>query len=355
MGKRHKHPEHENLERWLVSYADFITLLFATFVVLYALSQADLAKFKDFAKSVRAAFNQKSAVLESSGGVMQGDPDASILKSSGNSILDKLMPRYPENAQVEGSTKPLENMITDINKHIAALNQGSGESVETVELKLQERGIVVRFPSNLFFDSGRAGLKPEAYPVLDKLVETLQESGAGRVIHVEGHTDNQPITTAVYPSNWELSSARASSVVRYFIRKHKFDPKNMAAVGYAESRPLGDNKTVEGRQQNRRVDVVILFSSSVADADAGVAQKTEQPVVVRSSEAEGAGLRNEREVPPPTAVPELTPSPEAQIQPVKGSTVDIKPKKVNIFGDPDHPSGFPDDSSVRKIKPFGKD
>lgn len=293
MGKKPKAPEHENLERWLVSYADFITLLFATFVVLYALSQADLAKFKDVAQSIRAAFNPAKSVLENPGGVMPGTPDADILPDSGNSILDKILPQNSEGEQNKDALRELTESVQQINQEIAQLNHQSGagsnakETIGQSELKIQERGIVLSFASSMFFESGSAGLKPESFGALDKVALTLK--GLNRVIHVEGHTDNIPISTAVYPSNWELSTARASSVVRYLIQKHKFKPQVLAAVGYAHSRPLRSNKTEEGRRKNRRVDVVILSSDITRTADAGLAQKGEK-VIVRAKESATRGL-----------------------------------------------------------------
>lgn len=345
MGKKHKHPEHENLERWLVSYADFITLLFATFVVLYALSQADLAKFKEFSKSVQSAFNPAKSIMDNPGGVLKGTPEAKILDSSGNSILDKVMPKFPENAQPEGSTTPLSTMVQDVNKEINALNVKQGmnnkEAIDQTQLKLQERGIVISFSSSLFFNPGQAGIKPEAFGILDKVAGSLKDSG--RVIHVEGHTDSAPISTAVYPSNWELSAARASSVIRYFTQKHKFDPKTLAAVGYAHTRPIASNKTAEGRSKNRRVDIVILFSSAVEQADAGAAQKKEKIVI--SSEGEGIGIPGNSVTTSSfgASKPSEQLSNEGVIEP-PGKAINvieplsIRPKKPNIFKEEeDHP------------------
>ncbi len=320
MGKKHKHPEHENLERWLVSYADFITLLFATFVVLYALGQADLAKLKDLSQSLKQAFNPAKSIMDNPGGVMPGTPNASILKDSGNSILDKVMPKFPENAQREGSLTPVTDAVQQINEQIEKLNgqkTGTGEEITSdAKVKLQERGIVISFASSLFFEPGSAGLKPEAFSILNKLADTLKS--ADRVIHVEGHTDNQPIATAVYPSNWELSTARASSVVRYFISKKGFDPAKLAAVGYAHTRPIADNLKAEGRAKNRRVDIVILFTSALKEADAGAAQEGEKVVVVRSSESDGLNSldkKQEHEAEDMTKAPDIKPKPLAH--PVK--------------------------------------
>lgn len=343
MGKKHKHPEHENLERWLVSYADFITLLFATFVVLYALSLADLAKFKEVSKAIRTAFNPAKAALENPGGVLKGDPEAKILKNTGNSILDKIIPKVPDTISMEGSIKPVAESVKSINKDIKRANADSSETSGTASLKIQERGIVISFSSSFFFQPGEAGIKPQAFGVLDKMAKTLKNSG--RIIHVEGHTDSQPISTAIYPSNWELSTARASSVVRYFINKHHFDPQAMAAVGYGDSRPVASNVTEEGRTKNRRVDIVILFSSAAADADAGIAQGGEK-VVIRSGEGEGIQNNETTHI-----------TPEASQKTAK--PINIRPKSVDVLDDNNkmfekQRESYPDFDSSKKVKVFKK-
>ncbi len=313
MGKKHKHPEHENLERWLVSYADFITLLFATFVVLYALSQADLAKFKQVSQAIKAAFNPAHSIMKNPGGVMKGSPQPKILKDSGNSILNKIMATFPNRKQLEQLAKPLISTIQKINKEISHLNgqnnQGGQKkavevkkevSIPQVKIKIQERGVVLSFASSLFFEPGSAGLRPQAFAILDKVAPDLKKSGS--LIHVEGHTDNQSISSAVYPSNWELSAARASSVVRYLIHKDGLDPKTLAAVGYGDTRPTASNDTAEGRSKNRRVDIVILTQKAASQSDAGPAQENEAQVVI-SAEGEGAGGLGPNPVKPPKKTP----------------------------------------------------
>jgi chemotaxis protein MotB len=305
VGKKHKHPEHENLERWLVSYADFITLLFATFVVLYALSQADLQKFKLAGESIKSAFNPGKSVMENPGGVMTGTPDAGVLKQSGNSILEKTTPKYPVDPQKEGGDAPLSSAVSSVDQQINKMNaaagkgkgskgpggkgkgpqgkDGSGEkegggTIGLVQVRVQERGVVISLESSLFFEPGQAGLKPEAYDVLSTLGKSLKNTG--KMLHIEGHTDGQPIASAVYPSNWELSTARASSVLRFFERHSGISGDHLAAVGYGASRPIAPNTSPEGRQKNRRVDIVILAAEAEKQADAGAAQLTEQTVIL---------------------------------------------------------------------------
>lgn len=306
MGKKHKHPEHENLERWLVSYADFITLLFATFVVLYALSQADLAKFKEFSKSVKQAFNPAKSIMKEPGGVIKGNPDPHILKDSGNSLLKELMSKQLETQQQVQALQSLAQTVDKLNAGIVHKeSQSPGKGIEDkggVTLKMQERGIVVSFASSLFFDSGSATLKPQAFAILNQVAPSLIK--AHKVIHVEGHTDNLPIRTQTFPSNWELSAARASSVLRYLVARHGFDPNTMAAVGYAHTRPVANNAIGDGRRKNRRVDIVLLSSEAQKEADAGAAQKKEAVVVEREAEK------------------------PSETSPVKAATVESPPKEA---------------------------
>ena len=246
---RKKHAEeHENLERWLISYADFITLLFATFVVLYALSQMDMAKFKEMSVSMKKAFASQS--------LLQGDQG--ILPSSGNSIL--------------GGTDNESNMIPPLFEYMEAKVEENAfkqtkESVEKLEnsneilgvdIRVSDRGLIISLADSLFFDSGSAKIKNTAHKSLYKVGSLLKKKYSDHPIRIEGHTDNMPIKSVLYPSNWELSSARAASVVKFLLSNFEFNKNRFAAVGYADSRPVADNKTEEGRSKNRRVEIVVL-------------------------------------------------------------------------------------------------
>jgi chemotaxis protein MotB len=345
MGKKHKHPEHENLERWLVSYADFITLLFATFVVLYALGQLDLAKLKEVRHSLQQAFNPTAAVpaagiMGQSNGVMPGSPESSILSDSGNSILDKLAtsPKdidVPKNPTAEQLNQHLNQQVGKINQDIQKLNaqhqqppkQGKTgakdgkesektpppETIPNVQISAQERGIVISISNTLFFEPGSASVKPAAAKVLDKLAKGINNSG--RMIHIEGHTDSTPIATALFPSNWELSSARASSVVRYLNSQHKIPSHRLAAIGYGQSRPKASNFSPEGRQSNRRVDIVLL-ANQVAEAT-GEIPKSEPKSKEKSSHTPSSTPSHNGKVSPRIRV--STPKTNSQ------NTLDAKP------------------------------
>ena len=244
MGKRkQKHEEHVNLERWLVSYADFITLLFATFVVLYALSQVDLAKFKELKTSFKKAFATPS--------ILQGD--TSIFNQTGSHILqgfdgDMIIPPFMEYKEAIYEEKSFEKAKETLDK------TQEGKIDNTIETKIDQRGLTISFIDSLFFESGSSQLKKSSVSDLKKIGKLLSENFFSNMIRIEGHTDSDPISTKIFPSNWELSSARASSVVRYLIKNFNLEKSHFAAVGYADSR----TKEKTTKKKKRRVDIVIL-------------------------------------------------------------------------------------------------
>ncbi|OGI20604.1 MAG: hypothetical protein A2287_06265 [Candidatus Melainabacteria bacterium RIFOXYA12_FULL_32_12] len=248
MGKKKRHAEeHENLERWLVSYADFITLLFATFVVLYALSQLDLAKFKDLKVSLQRAFSG-STVIQGGDGVLEKAGENVISQGADNTSVVPFFEHMQAKAE--------EKTFTEVKEKIEEL-KGKNE-LEGVDTRIDERGLVINLVDSLFFNSGSAEIKKQAYPALRKIGYSLREKFADHSIRVEGHTDNIPIQSSIYPSNWELSSARASSVIRFMIGNFDFSKAKFSALGYADSVPIALNDSLEGRSKNRRVEIVVL-------------------------------------------------------------------------------------------------
>jgi len=220
--KKKKHEEHENHERWLVSYADFITLLFAFFVVMYSTSSVNEGKFRAVSESAQAAFNPSHYSAKK----IEVGPKLSEYSSS----------RMEHIASIKGILKDLENK-------------------GLINIFQDRRGIVIRITDTALFDSGSTEIKKEALDAVDRLAETL--TTMKEEIQIEGHTDNIPIKSVQFPSNWELSSARAISILRRFI-SHGIDPKRLTAIGYGEFRPIASNETEAGRAKNRRVDIVIL-------------------------------------------------------------------------------------------------
>jgi chemotaxis protein MotB len=229
-GKHHE-GEHENLERWLITYADLITLLLIFFVVMYAISQADLAKFRQVATSLRAAFN-----------------------------LDVLSAPPPGQSMVQPLEQdPRFNAYLSVRAQVASLFTRLGLDQQSAEVELTAEGIVIHLSDAVLFPPGQAELRPEAQRVLDGVAAILEP--LPNAVRVEGHTDNAPPPSAAYPDNWELSAMRAVNTVRYLTDVAGLPPERLSAAGYGEYRPRASNDTLEGRRKNRRVDIVILQPS----------------------------------------------------------------------------------------------
>ncbi len=248
-------------ERWLVSYADFITLLFAFFVVLYSSSQVDKRKVGQVAVAIQVAF-QKMGIFDSSNSrpemahpepmpfaAVQVVENVERVQNVGrivNSPRENIS-ASPERAETDEVEKKLETTLSDeIGRH-------------TVSVAPTKEGIVVSLKEAGFFDSGSAALKPGAIPTLTKIVKVVGPEQMR--IRIEGHTDDVPIHSARYDSNWELSTARATEIIKLLIVRFAITPNRLAASGYGPYYPVASNHTAEGRSQNRRVDLVILNST----------------------------------------------------------------------------------------------
>ena len=246
MAKKHKHPEHENLERWLVSYADFITLLFATFVVLYALAQVDATDFAKLEESLKHAFSQNT-LLDGQQNIMEGS-DSIFDQQQANSFIPSLMVEYISPKYEEDSFKE----ITEEIKELKELGELSG-----ISSKITEKGLLLTFDDKYLFAPGSAYLDPSAKKLLDKVGVLICKKFILHQMIVEGHTDNLAMSSSQFPSNWELSSARACSVVRYLINRFSFAPSLFSAIGYSDTRPL-ETAISPKDPANRRVEILIL-------------------------------------------------------------------------------------------------
>jgi chemotaxis protein MotB len=249
--KRPREEEHENSERWLVSYADFITLLFAFFVTMYAISRVDERKLGSVVDSLQRALGSTMFV--------QASPlDPGIFHST-SKPFDVALVSAAEKAQA-GVKEDFEKLAADIKKKMeeGIKNTGGQEEVSLTQLKfiIDKRGLVLRFSERFFFHSGDASIRPEVIPMLNALAQSLEK--IPNQIRIEGHTDSVPICTPRFPSNWELSTARATSIIRHFLTHFQFEPNQLSAAGYGEFRPIASNQNADGRTQNRRVDIVIL-------------------------------------------------------------------------------------------------
>lgn len=244
---------HENHERWLVSYADFITLLFAFFVVMYATSSLNEGKYKVLSSSLVTAFKSTTSHSDAD----QPQITQSIIKTEPDGAMIKIMEK--ENGQTKQAQRveqreTLRSMAKDILQVLEPLiNDGS------VTVTQSAIGITVEINASVLFSPGEAFLAENSIEALRAVAKVIQ--GHDHEIHVEGHTDNMPIHTIHFPSNWELSTARASSVIRLFI-ENGVDAVRLTAVGYGENRPVDSNETSEGRKRNRRVSIMILANDA---------------------------------------------------------------------------------------------
>ena len=245
MAKKQKHPEHENLERWLVSYADFITLLFATFVVLYALAQVDATDFAKLEESLKNAFSQNT-LFDGQQALMDGS-DSIFDQQQANSFIPSLMLEYISPRYEEESFKEIEESIQELTK--------AGE-LDGISAKITDKGLLLTFDDKYLFAPASAYLDSNARKLLDKVGVLICKKFVLHAMRIEGHTDSDPHTEK-YPSNWELSASRASSVVRYMINRFKFSPSLFSAIGYADTRPL-ETAISPKDPANRRVEILIL-------------------------------------------------------------------------------------------------
>lgn len=244
MARRHKEEEHENHERWLVSYADFITLLFAFFVVMYAISSVNEGKYRVMSDSIISAFrNVPGSVSGATTAVSPSAPVPVTIPTVRN------LPNVKTDIVQTQKKEKLRNVAKDLNQALAPL-------VAQGKVKVSEGalGITVDIDASLLFASGDARLDIVAQRALNAVAQILAPTDFP--ILVEGHTDNTPINTVQFPSNWELSGVRAASVVRLFIDAG-MDPRRLTVAGYADQRPVADNATPDGRQRNRRVAITI--------------------------------------------------------------------------------------------------
>lgn len=224
-GHHNKHGEHENSERWLLTYADLITLLLGLFVILYAMSKIDAGKYAEIVSALGGVFGSPQGVLVGHDGVL--DQPVTSLQSERRRVAGEIQ------SALNLKNTPMPIQVTE-----------------------NERGVTVHIMEELLFASGRAEMKPSSYAAIDTLARILRR--LPNDLRIEGHTDNVPISTPQFPSNWHLSVARAVTVGYYLMTKHNLVAERVQVVGFSEYRPLVDNDTPEHRALNRRVDIVII-------------------------------------------------------------------------------------------------
>jgi chemotaxis protein MotB len=279
MSRRKRARAHANHDRWLVSYADFITLLFAFFVVLYASAQVDQRKVGKLALAIQVAFQELGVFPASTTQIpldsnepMPFSPVQAIENTQHSTDLGRVAssPNGTLNAAAdEASLTTLQGELQQALQHELALHE--------VALHRETEGLVISLREFGFFDSGSATLKPSAMPALDRIASILAVRNCR--LRIEGHTDNVPIHNAHMASNWELSTARSTELVRLLIQRYRFSPQRLSAAGYAEYHPIASNDTPQGRAQNRRVDLVILSEHAPRTSAAADTFSKPSPVI----------------------------------------------------------------------------
>ncbi|SEM72467.1 chemotaxis protein MotB [Pseudomonas sp. ok272] len=243
MARRRQHDEHVNHERWLVSYADFITLLFAFFVVMYSISSINEGKYKEVSEALIGVFTNSDRALMP---IPIGDERPKTVTPAQPLVKDS---EQIDMGIAQASNDPLKSISNDISAAFGDLISSNQMTVRGNELWVE-----IELNSSLLFGSGDAMPSDIAFSIIDKVAAILKPFD--NPIHVEGFTDDQPIRTAQYPTNWELSSARSSSIVR-MLAMQGVNPGRLASVGYGEFQPVANNATAEGRARNRRVVLVV--------------------------------------------------------------------------------------------------
>jgi chemotaxis protein MotB len=234
-------------DRWLVSYADFITMLFGFFVVLYAFAKADQKKQMQVTASIDAAFRSLGIF-----------PDSSRIPSAASTSNGIEKPFVPMNIVMGEDVLAPAKVSDDLNHIRRELGQTLSNQVaqHTVSIQMGRDGLVISLREAGFFGSGSANPRPETLPTLRQIAASLGRTPYD--LRIEGHTDNFPIHTAEFDSNWELSAARATHIARIFLDLKAMPPDRLSAAGYAEYHPVASNETEGGRAENRRVDLVVL-------------------------------------------------------------------------------------------------
>ena len=236
------------INRWVISYADFVTMLLALFMIMFATSQMGATKVKDVNKSIQKVFASQAMIEQKSDNVEEANSentkkqetvksDSAIFENTGTTILEG-------GNGILDTKSVMEQIKKDIDVNTA------------VKILKSDRGVVIRLNDTMLFDQGSAIIKTEAIEDLKKIAASLEKFQ--NPIVIEGHTDSMPIRSERYPSNWELSTARATNIIKYLIVQYKFPPSRLSAVGYGEYMPIEANDTPLGRAKNRRVDIVVL-------------------------------------------------------------------------------------------------
>jgi chemotaxis protein MotB len=285
MARKHKHEEHTNHEAWAIPYGDLVTLLLALFVVMYAVSSVNEGKYRVLADAMSEAFGGPPRSMKP---IQIGSKERSHQPSQRPEPIQQKRPNKSLSGFEKGfmdppgpprGTTPVQEQkaMHNLQRMADAVEQAMGELIsrDLVVVKRTEFWLEIEIRTDILFSSGSAQVAPTALPVLSRMAEILKPFP--NLLRIEGHTDNVPISTAAFPSNWELSAARAASVVHLFMRQG-VDPQRMTVNGLGEYRPVAANTSVENRNRNRRVVIVVLADSTTPPPDLHAQQA--EPVVV---------------------------------------------------------------------------
>ncbi len=251
MAKRQVHEEHENHERWLVSYADFITLLFAFFVVMYSISRVDNKRMQKVATSIKWAMHVSGTGGIGALPIFDGPP------SEGGCAAD-IGEGHPQQQMAPEAAANLQTIKKRIQRRLRQLLMDHDTQKNTVLVNIEGKRLVIRLAVSHFFDPAVAALRPESLPVLDAVASEL--GALDRPIRIEGHTDSSPLRNPRYKNNWDLSAARAATVANYVEQAHFISSDNLQAVGFASTHPVAKGDSPEAREANRRVELVVDLS-----------------------------------------------------------------------------------------------
>lgn len=263
--KKKSKPKKDNSERWLLTYSDMITLLLALFILLYGMSTVDQAKYEELAVSLNQSLGDGK-------GASIFDGKSGILNNNGNSIRQNNKGTGNGNsgvAAVSGTPAPTnaaENKLTT-QEQMNELQNGINNILNNLDVTdsagtaIEDRGLTITLAEDAFFDSGKAGLNEKMKEGLRQIAKLLNR--VSNPIIIEGHTDNVPIKSSNYSSNWQLSGARAASVAEFLVDSEGVNGARVSPVGYGEFRPVASNKTAEGRKKNRRVEITVLYNEQI--------------------------------------------------------------------------------------------
>ena len=256
MKPKHRATSHSSHERWLVSYADFITLLFAFFVVMFSSARMDREKTMQLAEAIESAFQQLGALPSQAPrtAAAAGGAVNSRKSPSSSAELDRMNSAAPGLSEANRRKMDFAAIRDELEKALAPEIKR-----REVAVRVQPDGLIVSLREVGFYASGSAVIKPQAVGALSRVAGVLREHDCA--IRIEGHTDTVPIHNAQFASNWELSTARATELVKLLVERYGLSPQQLSAAGYAEYHPVASNATPEGQQMNRRVDFVILAAA----------------------------------------------------------------------------------------------